>query len=109
MCGQIHCERHEQNNHKQCQQSHVDADRDFAPHDFPENPQAQPDETDQECNAADYETAIHRYLPQYKPQISYRNQAIFYKIRKEKVASSAGEQAKKLNSVTFEEDRHLSR
>lgn len=62
MCGEIHREGHKQDNHKQCQQCHVDTDRDFTPHDFPENPQAQPDQAYQECKAANDEPALHYHF-----------------------------------------------
>ena len=69
MCGEIHCKRNEQDNHKQRKQRRVNADCDFTAHDFPKNPHAQPNESCQQYQATDYENAIHYGSPDLSADI----------------------------------------
>ena len=48
-------------------------------------------------------------FPQYKPQISYRNQSIFYKIKNRESGIISGGVGEKIKSVTFEGNRYQSR
>lgn len=63
MSAEIHCERQQQDRGEQSQQGGVEADSNFTPLDFPENPGAQPYQAYKNCRARNQQSAVQRRFP----------------------------------------------
>jgi hypothetical protein len=63
--GEIHREGYKQNSRQRYQQGGINADSNFSTRDFFEYPHNQPNQSQQDCRADDYEAAIGHGSPNW--------------------------------------------